>query len=84
MLNEGLLGLLSDSRDVIKSGGCLSFAALLAVGGDGETVHLILHLCEDFKEVTIELHAYGHWRGAKQEFASAVTVVFDETCYGDV
>ncbi len=63
---------------------CLAFAALILVESDGETMHLVLYLREEFEHETLYRHADRFGREAEQEFRSPVFPVFCQPGYRNV
>jgi hypothetical protein len=78
------LGLFSDAFDGVQFGMSLGFAALVAVEGDGETVHFILDAGEEFEEFAVGLKSHCDRRKAEKKFVGAVLIVFGKSSDGDV
>ena len=62
----------------------LALRALLAVEGDGEAVHLVLHLRHQAEQFAARLEPHRCRREAVEQFAGAVTAVLSQARDGDV
>ena len=80
-----VLGLGAYTLDVVQARGELALAALVAVEGDGEAVHLGLDLLQQAEGRAVVLHGdLVELLLAIEEGGGAVALVLDEARHGDV